>query len=163
MRSLFKWFWVAVNDVESHFRSVTDMSRSTKTLKGIQVPGSISFKKLPKGPWRITSSLFKMVVEFSHEKYTCGGENGSRTVSSRCERLCKPCTQRWAISGNSSILNGKPQNIQLEESLILWKWKEEQRAHSSVSSRFAGGLRLGISGYVQKINFHRTSWGILLF
>ena len=62
------------------------MSRRTKTLKGIQVPGSISFKKLPKEAWRIASSLFKMAVEFSYEKYTCGGENSSRRVSVRCEQ-----------------------------------------------------------------------------
>ena len=44
MRSLFKRLWAAVNRIEIHFRSVSDMSRSTKTLKGIQFPGSNSFK-----------------------------------------------------------------------------------------------------------------------
>ena len=35
------------------------MSRSTKTPKGIQVPGSFSFKKLLKEAWKIASSIFK--------------------------------------------------------------------------------------------------------
>ena len=59
-----------MNQIENHFRSVTVMSRSTKTLNGIQVPGSMSFKKLLKEAWKIASSIFKMAVKFSYEKYT---------------------------------------------------------------------------------------------
>ena len=35
IRSFFTQFWVAINQIENHFRSVTDMSRSTKNPKGI--------------------------------------------------------------------------------------------------------------------------------
>ena len=42
-----------MNQIENHFRSVTVMSQSTKIPKGIQVPGSISFKTLLKEAWEI--------------------------------------------------------------------------------------------------------------
>ena len=58
-----------------------------ETPKGIQVPGSISFKNSLKEAWRIASSIFKMEVKFSYEKYTCSGENGSPTLSVWCEQL----------------------------------------------------------------------------
>ena len=141
-RSVFKRFWIAVNQIENHFRSVIDMSRSTRTLKGIQVPGSIAFKKLPKRAWMIASSLFKMAVKFCYEKYTGGGENSSRTVRFRCERLWKPCIQSWAIFGKFKHLQmEKPQDVQLEESQILWALKALHvvfmwSCHSIWGSRF---------------------------
>ena len=68
-----------MNQIENHFRSVTVMSRSVCVQrstcvcvipKGIQVPGSIPFKKLLKEAWKIASSIFKMAVKISYEKYT---------------------------------------------------------------------------------------------
>ena len=41
-----------------------------KNPKGIQVPGSISFKRLLKEAWKIASSIFKMADKFSYEKYS---------------------------------------------------------------------------------------------
>ena len=41
-----------------------------KNPKSIQVPGSISSKKLLKEAWKIASSIVKMAVKFSSEKYT---------------------------------------------------------------------------------------------
>ena len=99
IRRLFKRFWVAVNQIKNYFLSVTVMSRSTKTPKGIQVPGSISFKRLLKEAWRIASSIFKMAVKFSCEKYTWSGENSSRTSTVWCEQLCKPRRQSGNIFG----------------------------------------------------------------
>ena len=64
------------------FRSVTDNVTQYETPKGIQDPGSISpFKNSLKEALKIALSISKMAVKFSHEKYTCSGENSSRTLS----------------------------------------------------------------------------------
>ena len=83
------------------------MSRSTKTPKGIQVPGSISFKNSLKEAWRIhvASSIFKMAVKFSYEKYTCSVENSSRTLSVWCEQTVQ--TKMRNFREIQASLNGK--------------------------------------------------------
>ena len=163
MRSLFKWLWVAVNEIDNHFRSVIDMSRSTKTLKGIQVPGSITFKKLPKGAWRIASSLFKMVVKFSHKNYTSGGENGARTVSVRCERLCKPCTQRCSIFGKFEHLKRKNRKVSNSKRAQYYgNWKRSRKHMAAFRHASREGYGSGFISYDQKINFRRRSWEIVL-
>ena len=121
MRSLFKRFWAAVNRIEIHFRSVSDMSRSTKAPKGIQVPGSNSFKNTLKRAWRTAWGIFKMVAKFCYEKYSCGVENSSRSLCVSYERLSKACCQRWTIIGKFKHLQKqKTQDIQLDETQKLW-------------------------------------------
>ena len=92
-----------MNQIENHFRSVTVMSRSTKTLNGIQVPGSMSFKKLLKEAWKIASSIFKMAVKFSYES-TLEAEKTARVhrlfgASNYVNRADKA----EKFSGNSSV------------------------------------------------------------
>ena len=90
-----------MNQIENHFRSVTVMPRSTKTPKGIQVPGSISFKRLLKEAWKIASSILKMAVKFSYEKYTSSGENSSPTLTVWCQ------TKHINFREIQASLNGK--------------------------------------------------------
>ena len=90
-----------MNQIENHFRSVTVMPRSSKTPKGIQVPGSISFKRLLKEAWKIASSIFKMAVKFSYEKYTSSGENSSPTSTVWCQ------TKRRNFQEIQASLSGK--------------------------------------------------------
>ena len=47
-----------------------EMSRNT--TRGIEVPGSNSFRKSLKRAWRKASGIFKMAAKFSHEKHSCG-------------------------------------------------------------------------------------------
>ena len=50
--------------------------------KGIQVPGSISFKKFLKEAWKIASSIFKMPVKLW--KSTLAAEENSSRTSIEC-------------------------------------------------------------------------------
>ena len=110
-KKLFQAVLRSVNQIEDHFRSVTDMSRSTETPKGIQVPGFISFKNSLKEAWRMASSIFKMAVKFSYEKYTCSGENSSRTLSVCVSNNVNHTDKDEKFSGNSSIFKWKNRKI----------------------------------------------------
>ena len=105
-----------MNQIENHFRSVTVMSRSTKTLKETQVPGSTSFKKLLKEAWKIASSIFKMAVKFSYEKYTCSGENSSRTSTVCASNYVNRADKAEGFSGNSSVFKWKNRKISSSKS-----------------------------------------------
>ena len=88
--------------------------------QGNPSPRLTSFKKLLKEAWKIASSIFKMAVKFSYEKYTCSGENSSRTSTVWCEQLCKSCGQSGGIFRKfKRLYMEKPQDIQLEEWQIL--------------------------------------------
>ena len=59
---------------------MSDMSRSTKTPKGIQVPGSNSFKNTLKEPGGQLEAYSKWRLNVVMKKYSCGVENSSRSL-----------------------------------------------------------------------------------
>ena len=125
MRSLFKRFWTAVNRIEIHFRYVSDMSRSTKTLKGIQVPGSNSFKNTLKEPGgQLVEAYSKWRLNFVKVQLWCRKQLAFAACFLRA--IIKACSQRWTIIGKFKHLQKqKTQDIQLEESQKLWTLKFE--------------------------------------
>ena len=67
-----------------------------------------------------------MAAKFCYEKYTCGGENSSRSLSVSYERLYyeKHAVKDEQLSKHSSVFKSKKtQDIQLEESQKLWTLK----------------------------------------